>query len=146
MKKSILMFAVLLMALVPEQLLAQGQQRNKGWDKNSPYCRLYDVANNMEIEGEIVEIKKFTPAKGASYGLELVVKTKAGNRDVHLGPDWYMEDQEMQLAVGDRIEVEGSEVDFDGRKVLMAAEVERGDQEMELRDDNGRPLWRQARE
>lgn len=144
MKKSIWMFAVLLMALAPEQLMAQGQgqQSNKGWDKNSQYCRLYDVSNTMEIEGEIVEIKKFTPTKGASYGLELVVKTKTGNRDVHLGPGWYMEDQEMQFEVGDMIEVEGSEVDFDDRKVLMAAEVERGDQEMRLRDDNGRPVWR----
>lgn len=146
MKKLMLVLLGLGFALMPDSLVAQngqGQQRGmNGWGRNSRYCQLYNRGEAVELKGEVIEINKFTPENGWGYGLELVLKTPAGQRTVHLGPGWYLEKQELQLQVGDKVKVEGAQVEFDGREVVMAAEVERGEMSLKLRDDSGRPQWR----
>lgn len=144
MKRLIFSIVILLMAIAPYQVLAQrGPGKHmRGWNKDSPYCMMFNTGKKMEIKGKIIEIKKFTPQTGASFGIEIVVETAPGNYDVHLGPEWFMKNQEMQLQVGDMVEVNGAMVDFEGRKVIMASEVERGEQEMKLREENGQPVWK----
>lgn len=141
MKKSLLLVITLFLGTIPVSLYAQRGQGQNGWGKNSAYCQRYDAKNIQEIKGKILKIEHFTPTKGMGYGIELSLETASGVRTVHLGPGWYVEKQEMKLQVGDQIEVKGSEIDFNGRKVLMAAEVERGKEEMKLRDETGKPMW-----
>lgn len=146
MKRLVSVMAVLFISmLATPKLWSQGKPGHKnmdGWGRNSGYCKMYTNEKAIKVSGEIIEISKFTPQKGASYGMELTLKTGDGERIVHLGPGWYMEKQEMQLKVGDKVEVEGAEVDFNDRQVIMAAEIERGEQKLKLRDGDGMPVWR----
>jgi hypothetical protein len=79
--------------------------------------------------------------KGMGRGVHLLVKTDHGTVDVHLGPAWYVQNQDVKLAAKDRVEVKGSRVTLDGKSALIAAEVRKGDEVLVLRDDAGVPRW-----
>jgi len=76
-----------------------------------------------------------------SYGIHLKVKTDTETISVHLGPAWFIERQDISIEKGDTIEVKGSKITFNGAPAVIAAAVEKEEQELRLRDDNGFPVW-----
>lgn len=112
-----------------------------GWT-SGPYTRLYDPNTVGTVDGEIVAVDHVAPMRGMSQGVHVVVKNPKGTTDVHLGPAWYLDHQDTQLAVGDRVQVRGSKVTVDGKPAVIAAEVKKGNQMLELRDAQGLPMWR----
>ena len=112
-----------------------------GWGPETPYGRTYNPQAVETITGEVLSIDKFTPAKGMGYGVHVMVKTDKETKSVHLGPGWYIENQDVRIAPKDKIEVKGSQATFDGKPVLIAAEVKKGDDVLVLRDASGFPAW-----
>jgi hypothetical protein len=102
---------------------------------------MYDAKTVETIRGEVLAVERFTPEKGMSAGLHLQVKTDGGTISVHLGPEWYMERQDVAIGAKDRIEVRGSRVTFEGKPAIIAAEVRKGDQTLTLRDASGFLVW-----
>jgi hypothetical protein len=86
-------------------------------------------------------VEQITPMRGMSGGTHVLVKTATETLDVHLGPRWYLDNQEAQLASKDQVEVRGSRVTMNGKPVIIAAEVKKGDASLLLRDDQGMPMW-----
>jgi hypothetical protein len=76
-----------------------------------------------------------------SYGVHLVVKTEKETISVHLGPGWYIENQDVKIAPKDRITVKGSRIMFEGKPAIIAAEVKKDDEVLTLRDASGFPAW-----
>ncbi len=62
-------------------------------------------------------------------------------RPVHLGPSWYLETQAVTFAPGDKVEVTGSRVTYQGQPTIIAAEVKKDGQVLKLRDAAGIPVW-----
>jgi hypothetical protein len=60
---------------------------------------------------------------------------------VHLGPSFFVDQQGLKLAKGDRIAVKGSRITLDGAPALIAQEITRGNETMVLRDASGSPVW-----
>jgi hypothetical protein len=60
---------------------------------------------------------------------------------VHLGPAFYLENQDVKIEPKDKVEVKGSRVTFGGKPAIIAAEVKKGDEVLKLRDENGFPMW-----
>jgi hypothetical protein len=112
-----------------------------GWGPATAYGRLYDVKTVETTRGEILAVEHFTPEKGMSAGLRLQLKTDKGVLPVHLGPEWYIERQDIELKVKDVVEVKGSRITFEGKPAIVAAEVRRGDEVLTLRDPSGFPAW-----
>jgi len=75
------------------------------------------------------------------YGVHLMVKTAKEILSVHLGPGWYIENQDTKIEPKDKVEVAGSRITLEGKPVIIAAEVKKGDEILKLRDENGFPLW-----
>ena len=134
--------AIWILMVVSAALMPMDMEAQRGWGRNSPYCNLYTTGEVTMYSGEVVEIGHFYPENGASYGVELTVRTTKGLVVIHLGPNRYMERQRIQFTIGDEIKVLGALVDFDGRSVVMAREVEKGNEKLSLRDKMGRPVWR----
>ena len=63
------------------------------------------------------------------------------NLTVLLGPSWYVEHQDINLAKGDPIQVGGSRQTLEGKEVIVAKTVARGEQLLRLQGDDGVPLW-----
>ena len=112
-----------------------------GWGGGSRYNMMYNANTVETIKGEIVKIERIMPMRGMSHGVHLMVKTSKETIDVHLGPAWYIENQDVKLKVGDKIEIKGSRITLQGKPVIIAAEVKKGDVTLKLRDERGFPMW-----
>jgi len=134
--------ATLLLTLSPVAL-AQGMKwrGSGGWGPGGAYGRMYDPKTVDTVTGEVVKVDRITPMRGMSGGVHLVLKTDKGDVSVHLGPQWYLENQDVKIEPKDTVEVTGSRVTVQGQPALIAAEVKKGDQVLKLRDAVGTPVW-----
>lgn len=112
-----------------------------GWGPGTQYNRMYDPKTVETISGEITAVDRITPAKGMSGGVHMNVKTDKETISVHLGPGFYIENQDVKLQAKDKVEVKGSRITFDGKPAIIAAEVKKGEEVLKLRDDAGFPVW-----
>jgi hypothetical protein len=137
---TLLMF--LLFPLSPVAL-AQGMKwrGSGGWGPGSDYGRMYDPKTVETVTGDVVKVDRITPMRGMSSGVHLVVKTDKGDVSVHLGPQWYLENQDVKIEPKDKVEIKGSRVTLQGQPALIAAEVKKVDGVLKLRDDAGVPMW-----
>ena len=145
-KKSLVMLTlvVLVSTLVPDDSSGQAgrnQPANRAWGATSPYNRLYDPDAVETLSGEVLGIEQFTPVGGAFPGLHLLTQDEGETVSIHLGPVWFVEDQEIQIQIGDHVRVLGSSVLFDGKRTIIAAEVVIGSDTLSLRYPNGVPVW-----
>ncbi|MBF0100311.1 MAG: DNA-binding protein [Desulfobacterales bacterium] len=121
--------------------MAQMGKGGGGWGQGTNYDRIYDPKTVVTISGEVVSVDKITPIKGMNPGVHAVVKTDKEMISVHLGPEWYIENQDMSINPGDKIEVKGSQITFEGKPAVIAAEVKKNDEVLMLRDTSGFPAW-----
>jgi hypothetical protein len=122
-------------------VMAQKGKGGGGWGQGTNYNRIYDPKTVVTISGEVVSVDKITPIKGMNPGVHAVVKTDKEMISVHLGPEWYIENQDMSINPKDKIEVKGSRITFEGKPAIIAAEVKKGDEVLTLRDASGFPAW-----
>lgn len=118
-----------------------GCRGSGGWGMSGAYGRLYDPQTVETISGEILSLDQITPYKGMSYGVHMVVKTDKGTLSVHLGPAWYLDNQDVKLEPKDKVTITGSRITFDGKPAIIAAEIKKGADILKLRDENGFPVW-----
>lgn len=118
-----------------------GCRGSGGWGMGSAYGRLYDPKTVETISGEILSLDQITPYKGMSYGVHMTVRTDKGTVSVHLGPAWYLDNQDVKLAPKDKVQITGSRITFDGKPAIIAAEIKKGADILKLRDENGFPVW-----
>lgn len=131
---------VLLFALLP--IISIAQRGSGGWCSNNNYSRLFNLATVVEVKGTIVSIEKIIPEKGMSNGIHLVLKTEAKeNTTVHLGPEWYLNNQDIQFAKGDIIKVKGSKAIYENKMAIIAMTIWKGEYHLDLRDAKGNPKW-----
>ena len=132
----VLLFAV--------ESFAQRGMRGKGsggWGMGAAYGKMYDPKTVETISGEVISVDKIIPVKGMSYGVHLTVKTDKETISVHMGPGWFMENQDIKVGPKDKVEIKGSRITFEGKPAVIAAEVRKGDEILKLRDEDGFPVW-----
>jgi hypothetical protein len=112
-----------------------------GWGPGGQYNRMYDPKSVETITGEVTSVDRITPMKGMSGGVHLNLKTDKETVSVHLGPVWYLENQDVKIEPKDKVEVRGARTTFAGKPAIIAAEVKKGDELLKLRDDSGFPVW-----
>lgn len=71
-----------------------GQMRT---GRSSQYNRMYDPNTIETIRGRVVGTNTFTPGRGMSQGMQLLVKTENQTISVHLGPAWYLARQDFPI-------------------------------------------------
>ena len=102
--------------------------------------RMYDPAKVEVVAGQVVSLEQIT---GRGPGAAVVLKVNTGNEtlSVHLGPQWFIDKQDLKLAAGDTVEIKGAKATRAGADIFIAAEVKKGDSVLKLRDENGVPAW-----
>jgi hypothetical protein len=76
--------------------------------------------------------------------LSLTLKTSAGQFDVKLGPRGYFEEHDFYITRGDTITAIGTRYPERGKEVILANEVRKGGEHLNLRGKYGRPAWIEA--
>jgi hypothetical protein len=92
------------------------------------------------IRGEVVKIGRRAMPHGPN-GTGMVVRTEDGPMPVILGPDRYLARHHFRIDPRDHVMVKGSVVEMRGRKVMIAQKIERDNEVLKLRRENGKPLW-----
>lgn len=121
--------------------MGPGGGPGRGWGARDSYSRMYNPQTAETLSGEVVNVDKFTPNKNMSYGVHLTLQTPKETVPVHLGPGWYIDKQPLTIAAGDKIEVTGSRIMYQGKPAIIAAEVKKGDKVLKLRNATGIPAW-----
>ncbi len=110
--------------------------------------RLYDVTTVVTLKGTVEEVMQVSgPGRmgGGAGGVQLKLKTDKETVVVHLGPRFYLEEQNFKLAKGDAVEVIGSRVKLEGEEIVVAREVVKDKTRLKLRTEDGMPLWSPGR-
>jgi hypothetical protein len=131
----------LLGATAVEAQPGRGWRGSGGWGMGAQYQRIFDPGTVETVAGEVTSIDRMVPGKGMSSGIHLKLKTEKGTLPVHLGPAWYIERLDTKIVKGDKLEIKGSRVTFEGKPAIIAAEVGKGDSVLVLRDASGVPAW-----
>jgi hypothetical protein len=114
---------------------------SRGWGVDAPYVKLYNSKAIETVEGIVTAVQRFIPGRGMSAGVHLLVRVGIDTIDVHLGPEWFIENQDISIRPKDQVEVKGSRVFFRAQPAIIAAEIRKGDDILKLRDENGFPVW-----
>ena len=148
MKKISFVFAIAMVGILVTAVSSFAQPRpgtmwrgSGGWGPGSQYNKMYDPKAVETISGEVTRVDRITPAKGMTGGVHMLVKTDKETVSVHLGPSWYIENQDVKIEPKDKVEVKGSRVTFGGKPALIASEVRKGSEVLTLRDEAGFPAW-----
>jgi hypothetical protein len=92
--------------------------------------------------GTVQEVKDRQCAVSGGMGSHVILKLDDGTTiEVHLAPTKFTQMYELVFAVGDKLEVIGSKVNFEGVDTIFAREVKRGQDDFVFRDKDGKPVW-----
>ncbi|MEJ2170026.1 MAG: PRC-barrel domain-containing protein [Deltaproteobacteria bacterium] len=99
------------------------------------YGEMFDPQKIETVTGKIVKVEY-------SKVMKLIVYTDMKKPVlVALGPAAYFESQEKILQPGDKISVTGSRVVIDDTPFLIATKITEGNEELQVRDSEGHPIW-----
>jgi hypothetical protein len=138
------LISTLIVILSCSDALAQkgiNKKGSGGWGRESAYSRMYDVNTEETLVGTVTKVEKITPTRGMSCGVHLIVETEQETLSVHLGPAWFIDNQDIIIEQNDELEIKGSRIEFEGKPAIIAALVEKGDKILTLRDEIGVPVW-----
>lgn len=102
----------------------------------------YNKATEATVTGTVDNIME-VPGEHAMSGTHLVLSTDKGEVHVHVGPGTYLISKKASFKKGDKVEIVGSRVKGEGFEAVLARQIKKGAQTVVLRDEAGKPLWRQ---
>jgi len=114
---------------------------SRGWGAETSYVRLYNNRTLETVEGIVTAVQRFIPGRGMSAGVRLLVRIGIDIIEVHLGPEWFIENQDITIQPKDQVEIKGSKVHFRAQPAIIAAEIRKGEDTLRLRNENGFPVW-----
>lgn len=103
--------------------------------------RNYDPKTVETVQGKVLSVETM---QQRGRGVHLTLQTDKETVAVHLGPSWYIDKQTPKIETNDTITVTGSRITFEGKPAIIAAQVKKGNEVLNLRDENGIPVWRRA--
>jgi len=108
----------------------------------------YDTASHIDLMVVVTEVKEVALGSPLN-GMHLMVRPESakGNSettDVYLAPDDYLKEFGCHFAKGDKIQVKGSKVKYNGGPAVLAREVRLESTTVYLRDEQGVPYWKKS--
>ncbi len=117
-------------------------QGTSPWMAGSDYNSLYKAEAVQTIHGTVKSVKTFRLEGTSIRGLSLQILTDEGKvMTVHVGPYPYVERQHVSFHPGDKVTISGSPASWNGRDIVLAARITVGDKTLDLRSNEGKPLW-----
>jgi len=120
-----------------------GKGRWPAWAANY-YHWNWNPATVETLKGEVMTKDTITPPQGRSWYPAVGMTLKKEDFYaiyIHLGPEWYMDKQDLSIEVGDMVEVTGSKIMVEGETVLLVSSIKKGDKTWQFRDAQGFPFW-----
>lgn len=110
----------------------RGEMPSSRWSADGELMRAFRDGEEESVDGRIVEVRHETLFAGEPDAIIVVVDTGVDERHVVVGPSWYMTRQRVEFKSGDPISVVGTRGVVDGRELIGAKSVKRGDRTIVL--------------
>ncbi len=102
----------------------------------------YDRGSEVTVTGTVTEVEQLPPRRFERLSrVHLELKTDRETVIVQLGPQSWLEQHNFHLAPGDQLKIKGSRITHPLRTFIIAAQVQKNGQVLQLRDETGRSLW-----
>ena len=121
-------------------VLAAGPALAQGRGCGGTCCGDYDTESVVSIQGTVERVEEHTRGKGWK-GTHLILVSGEETLEVHLGPSFFLEENDFAFSPGDLIEVTGSRGTGDKKLDLIAREVRMKERTLILRNPDGKPKW-----
>ena len=105
--------------------VAWGQTGPREGEGGGP-SSLYDPQTVTTISGVVVSLTPPQAEAGLPYLAYLTLRTETEKIKVFLGPSLYVDQLPVKIKELDRIQVTGSKITWEGKPVILAAEVKKG--------------------
>ncbi|HET6613693.1 MAG TPA: hypothetical protein VFG83_16955 [Kofleriaceae bacterium] len=113
-----------------------------GWAQTDQYGQLFNPSQMVTVSGTVQSINTVKPMEGMSEGVMVLVRTDSGQVvPVQLGPSWFITRQGPIVQQGDTISIHGSRAQVNGKPVVIASTLMKGNMALMLRDRRGMPVW-----
>jgi outer membrane receptor for ferrienterochelin and colicins len=106
-----------------------------------PKRGVFDPGSITTIAGTVLRVERTVAEAYEAHGVHLLLEAPGGPITVHLGPLWFFRSLEPRIEAGDWVRVEGSRVRIEGKWILIACRIRRGESEIRFRHANGVPVW-----
>ncbi|AQT70147.1 PRC-barrel domain protein [Anaerohalosphaera lusitana] len=117
-------------------------EKTAAWKEGSEYNKSYKADEVKTIKGTVKSVGTFMPDRKAEPGLRLKVETDQGESvTVYCGPKSHCQKKNVSFGSGDEVTITGSKTKVDGKTVIMASEIKKDGQTLQLRDEQGQPQW-----
>ena len=101
----------------------------------------YSASNEITATGTVQEVQEFYCPVTEDRGTHLVLKTDRGTMLVHVALSRFLREQNFAIRTGERLQVTGAKIRYQGREGMIAREIVRRDEVLTLRDTSGKPRW-----
>ena len=101
----------------------------------------YRASNEITTTGTVEDVQEFYCPVTDDRGTHLVLKTDRGTMLVHVALSRFLREQKIAIQTGERLQVTGAKIRYQGREGMIAREIVRRDEVFTLRDTSGKPLW-----
>jgi len=126
-------------ALFAQASQATGPVIENKWSLGVPGVIHTSMTGEEAIVTETGKVRKVENMAGVKDGLQMRFTTDQGNKYVvYMGPKWFVNNQKLKFAAGDKVEVRGKKIGTS----IIATEISKGDWTMKLRnEEDGMPNW-----
>ncbi len=131
------LLTLMLAALVVLAAPAQTQKKTT----EEPAVPRYDLAQEVKVKGEVLEVKDYECPVSGGMGAHLVLQTAEGPVEVHLALTSFLSDYQISFAKGDKVEILGNKVTFHDMPAMLVRKIYKNQVEYAFRDAKGNPLW-----
>jgi hypothetical protein len=102
----------------------------------------YDRSTEATFSGTVAQVVDRQCPVSGGMGSHVMLKLEDGTViEVHMAPTKFVKTYELVFQEGDKLDVIGSKVTFEGKETIFAREVHRGQDTFVFRDQNGKPVW-----
>jgi len=101
----------------------------------------YDRSRQQVFTGFVGEVKEYLCPVSGTVGSHIAVRGVTETVEVHMAPAAFMKENGMVIKQGEKVEITGVKVTFNGKPAMLAKSVSVRNEVFYFRDDKGRPLW-----
>lgn len=102
----------------------------------------FDPDTIETVTGVVGGVEPFQTMSGTRFGIRIRLMAEEETFYVYLAPEPYLNRNHVSVDTNDVLEVTGSVLPTEGRRVIIATEINKQGTILTLRDDEGRPTWR----
>jgi hypothetical protein len=109
--------------------------------RKDPDVLVYRAANEMVAVGTVEDVQEFYCPVTDDRGTHVLLKSDRGTMLVHVAISRFLREQQFAIRPGERLQVTGAKIRYQGKEGMIAREVIRGDEVFTVRDTAGKPFW-----